>query len=39
VSWGVTRRIATAWVLTIPVCMALASGFYRAFGYIGLLPQ
>lgn len=39
VSWGVTRRIATAWVLTIPVCMALASGFYRAFGYIGILPQ
>ncbi len=38
VSWGVTQRILVAWVLTIPVCIALGTGFYELFGYIGLLP-
>ncbi len=36
VSWGVTTRILWAWVLTIPVTMALGVGFYKCFGMLGI---
>ncbi len=36
VSWGVTQRILVAWILTIPVCLALGEGFYKLFTLIGL---
>src|SRR4029079_239665 len=29
VKWGLVGTIVRAWVLTIPVCMILASGLYR----------
>ncbi len=29
VSWGVTRRILTAWILTIPVCAALGAACFQ----------
>lgn len=28
VKWGIVKNIVTAWVCTIPVCMALSAGFY-----------
>jgi len=36
VSWGVTKRILWAWVLTIPVCMALGAGFTWVFNRVGM---
>jgi PiT family inorganic phosphate transporter len=36
VSWGVTKRILWAWLLTIPVCAALGAGFYWLFAAAGL---
>jgi PiT family inorganic phosphate transporter len=30
VSWGVTRKILWAWILTIPVCALLSTLIYRA---------
>jgi PiT family inorganic phosphate transporter len=32
VSWGLTRRILVAWILTIPVCAALGAACYRLLG-------
>lgn len=34
VSWGIVGNIVTAWVLTIPACMLLSSGFYFTINYI-----
>ena len=28
VKWGIVKSIITAWVLTIPICMALSAGIY-----------
>jgi PiT family inorganic phosphate transporter len=36
VSWGVTRRIVGAWVLTIPVCAALGAGFVELLTLLGV---
>ena len=36
VSWGVTRRILWAWVLTIPTTAALSAGCYWMLGRAGL---
>ena len=36
VSWGVTRRILWAWILTIPMCALLGAGFYWAIHAAGL---
>ncbi|MFZ5478725.1 MAG: inorganic phosphate transporter [Myxococcota bacterium] len=36
VSWGVTRRIAGVWVLTIPVCAAASAACYQLFAALGL---
>jgi PiT family inorganic phosphate transporter len=36
VSWGVTKRILWAWILTIPVCMGLGGAFYLLFRHAGL---
>jgi len=36
VSWGVTRRIVWAWILTIPVCAALGAAFIAGFRAAGL---
>lgn len=36
VSWGVTRRILTAWVLTIPMCATLAALTWKLFERLGL---
>lgn len=36
VSWGVTRRILMAWVLTIPMCALLSAGTYLLMGVLGL---
>ncbi len=33
VKWGVVGNIIRAWVLTIPACMLLAAGFYRALSF------
>ncbi len=35
VRWGIAGQIVTAWILTLPVCIALAWGFMRLFS---LLP-
>ncbi|MDP2314791.1 MAG: inorganic phosphate transporter [Pseudomonadota bacterium] len=32
VSWGVTRRILVAWILTIPVCAALGAACFQILG-------
>lgn len=37
VGWNIVGNIVTAWVLTIPVCMLLASGIYFAVSKIGHL--
>jgi PiT family inorganic phosphate transporter len=34
VSWGVTRRILTAWILTIPVCALLGAACFKLLGGI-----
>ncbi|MES2639428.1 MAG: inorganic phosphate transporter [Myxococcota bacterium] len=34
VSWGVTRRILTAWILTIPVCAGLGAACFSVLGDI-----
>ena len=36
VSWGVTRRILWAWILTIPVSALLGAGCYRLFISVGI---
>lgn len=36
VSWGVTRRILWAWVLTIPMCAAVGAGVFWIFGVLGV---
>lgn len=36
VSWGVTRRILMAWILTIPMCAAVGAGCYYFFQAVGL---
>jgi PiT family inorganic phosphate transporter len=33
VKWGVVGNIVRAWVLTIPACMILAAGIYRALAW------
>lgn len=33
VKWGVVGNILRAWVLTIPACMLLAAGIYRAMAF------
>jgi PiT family inorganic phosphate transporter len=35
VSWGVTRRILGAWVLTIPACAGTAAAMYALFERLG----
>jgi len=32
--WATVRNIALAWVLTLPVCMALAAGLYLLFRWV-----
>ncbi len=32
--WSTVRNIALAWVLTLPVCMALAAGLYTLFRWL-----
>lgn len=36
VRWGVTRKLLVAWILTIPVSMAIAAGVYYIFQFLGL---
>lgn len=36
VSWGVTRRIVWAWILTIPACAALGAGAWYLLGVVGI---
>lgn len=36
VSWGVTKRILWAWILTIPMCAAVGAGCYYLLRAIGL---
>jgi PiT family inorganic phosphate transporter len=36
VSWGVTRRILTAWILTIPMTALMAALVYLALTKVGL---
>ncbi len=36
VSWGVTRRILTAWILTIPMSALVAAGAYMVLQRMGL---
>jgi PiT family inorganic phosphate transporter len=36
VSWGVTRRIVGAWILTIPVCAALGAAFVELLRVAGI---
>ena len=33
--WSTVRSIAIAWVLTLPVCMALSAGLYLLFRWLG----
>jgi PiT family inorganic phosphate transporter len=34
VSWGVTRRILWAWILTIPISALVSAGFYELFSSV-----
>jgi inorganic phosphate transporter, PiT family len=36
VRWGVAQQIAIAWLLTIPVTMLLAAGYYWLIKMIGV---
>jgi PiT family inorganic phosphate transporter len=36
VSWGVTRRIVTAWILTIPMTALMAALVYLGLTKLGL---
>lgn len=36
VRWGIAGRIVTAWILTIPVCIALAWGILRLLALVNL---
>lgn len=36
VSWGVTRRILVAWILTIPACGLLGAACYQVFATAGI---